>query len=109
MIGYSDADQATDPDNRRSTSGYCVYLGGNLVSWSSKKQQTMSKPSTELEYRSFAQVTVEIIWILNLLGELGIKQTRPPLVWCDNLSTIYLSANPVLIHAQNKWSQIFIL
>ncbi|RVW16931.1 Phytanoyl-CoA dioxygenase [Vitis vinifera] len=68
--------------------GYCVYLGGNLVSWSSKKQQTVSRSSTKAKYCGLAHVTTKILWLQSLLEELGVKQTKPPLVWCDNLSTI---------------------
>lgn len=60
LEGFCDADWASDPDDRRSTSGFCVYLGPNPVSWQSKKQHTISRSSTEAEYRSLAQLTAEL-------------------------------------------------
>ena len=101
LVSFCDADWATDPDDRRSTSEYCVFLGANLVSWSSKKQHTISRSSTEAEYRSLANVTAELSWIVSLLGELKAKSEKVPVVCCDNLSTVQLAANPVL-HAQTK-------
>ena len=66
IVAYSDADWAGCPDTRRSTSGYCVYLGSSLVSWSSKRQPTVSRSSAEAEYRAVAECT----WLRQLLSEL---------------------------------------
>lgn len=100
LVGFSDSDWASDPDDRRSISGFCVYLGNNLVYWCSKKQHSVSRSSTEAEYQSLAQVTAEILWLTSLLHELGIS-TSTPIVWIDNLSAVSLAANPVL-HARTK-------
>ena len=70
MVAYSDADWAGCPDTRRSTSGYCVYLGPSLVSWSSKRQPTVSRSSAEAEYRAVANVVAECTWLRQLLQEL---------------------------------------
>ena len=105
LTGFSDADWGNDLVDRRSTTGHCVYLGDNLVSWNSKKQHSVSRSSTESEYRSLASVAAEIIWIQTLLSELKIKLPAIPKVWCDNTSTISLSANPVL-HNRTKHMEI---
>jgi Reverse transcriptase (RNA-dependent DNA polymerase) len=82
---FSDSDWAGNYDDRRSTSGYCVYLGKNLVSWCAKKQPTVSKSSTEAEYRSLALCTQEVMWLEQILKEIGISQTHKPILWCDNI------------------------
>lgn len=95
MTAYSDADWGGCPDTRRSTSGYCVYLGANLISWSSKRQPTVSRSSAEAEYKGVANTVAETCYIRNLLLELGLTITSATLVYCDNISSVYLANNPV--------------
>ncbi|BBH02745.1 transposable element gene [Prunus dulcis] len=66
LNAYSDADYAGDPDTRHSTGGFCVYFGYNLISWSSKKQKTVSRSSTEAEYRQLAYTAAELSWLRSL-------------------------------------------
>jgi hypothetical protein len=87
---FSDTDWAGCPGDRQFTSGFAVYLGANLVSWSSRKQQIMSQSSTKAEYKALANATAEIIWIEYVLKELGIKQKAKSILWCDNLGATYL-------------------
>jgi hypothetical protein len=76
VSGFSDADWAGCVDDRRSTGGFAVFLGSNLVSWSARKQPTVSRSSTKVEYKAIANVAAEIMWIQILLDELGIP--HPP-------------------------------
>jgi len=95
LVSYTGADWAGCPDTRRSTSAYCVYLGDNLISWSAKRQPTLSRSHAEVEYRGVANVVSESCWIRNLLLELHCPITTATLVYCDNVSPVYLSGNPV--------------
>ena len=74
---FTDADWTGSKEERRFTSGYCVFVGGNLVSWKSKKQSVVSQSSVEYEYRAMTQSTCEIIWLHQLLAEVGIKTSVP--------------------------------
>ncbi|GJZ65766.1 ribonuclease H-like domain-containing protein [Tanacetum coccineum] len=76
LVGYTDADWAGCPSTRRSTSGYCVFLGDNLLSWSAKRQHTISRSSAEAEYRGVANVVVETAWIRNLLPTVQHQYTK---------------------------------
>ena len=80
-------------------------MGPNLISWSSKKQPTVARSSTQSEYRSMAITTCEIAWLSILIKELKISQKHPPILWCDNLGATYLTANP-LFHARTKHTAI---
>ncbi|GJR02821.1 ribonuclease H-like domain-containing protein [Tanacetum coccineum] len=105
LVAYSDADWAGCPTTRRSTSGYCVFLGNNLLSWSSKRQPTLSRSSAEAEYRGVANVVAETCWLRNLLRELHTPLSSATLVYCDNVSAVYLSCNPVQ-HQRTKHIEI---
>ncbi|GJR11863.1 ribonuclease H-like domain-containing protein [Tanacetum coccineum] len=105
LVGYTDADWAGCPSTRRSTSGYCVFLGDNLLSWSAKRQHTISRSSAEAEYRGVANVVAETAWIRNLLRELHSPFLTATLVYYDNVSAVYMSANPVQ-HQRTKHIEI---
>lgn len=98
---YSDSDWARDKDDYISTTTYIVYLGKNAISWTSHKQRTRARSSTEAEYRAVANTTAELLWVNNLLAELGHKVPLAPFIYCDNVGATYVSANPVF-HSKMK-------
>nr|GEU33769.1 ribonuclease H-like domain-containing protein [Tanacetum cinerariifolium] len=93
------------PSTRMSTSGYCVFLRDNLLSWSAKRQHTISRSSAEAEYRGIANVVAETALVRNLLRELHSSLMTATLVYCDNVSVVYMSANPVQ-HQRTKHVEI---
>nr|GFC93774.1 hypothetical protein [Tanacetum cinerariifolium] len=95
LSAYTDADWDGCSVTRRSTSGYCVFLGDNILSWSAKRHVTLSRSSAEAEYRGVANVVAKTAWIRNLLFELHTPLFTATLVYCDNVSAVYMSANPV--------------
>lgn len=105
VSAFSDADWAGCVDDRRSTGGFAVFFGPNLISWSARKQPTVSRSSTEAEYKALANATAEMMWIQRLLTELGISHSPVARLWCDNIGAKYLSANPVF-HARTKHIEI---
>jgi len=101
LLTYSDVDWARCPDTHRSISGYAIYFGGALVSWSSKKQPTVSRSSCESEYRALAHTATEDKWLRHLLQDLHVSSPSPLVLLCDNQSSIFLVVNPVS-HKRSK-------
>ncbi|CAH9069607.1 unnamed protein product [Cuscuta europaea] len=95
IVAYSDADWAGCPDSSRSTTGYVVFLGSNLISWRSKKQPTLSKSSTEAGYRAIAYTVQDTLFIRSLLADMGITISAPVQLRCDNVSASYLVVNHI--------------
>lgn len=96
LVEYVNANWGLDFDDRRLTTGYCIYFGDNHVSWCSKKQQVVSRSTVEAEYRGLVAAVTDISWIMSLLGELWLQSVDKPTMWCDNSSAVAVTANLVL-------------
>nr|GEW72842.1 ribonuclease H-like domain-containing protein [Tanacetum cinerariifolium] len=105
LVGYTDANWVGYPSSRRSTFGYCMFLGDNLLLWSAKRQHTISRSSAEAEYLGVANVFTETAWIHNLLHELHSPLLIATLGYCDNVSAVYMPANPIQ-HQHTKHIEI---
>lgn len=101
LTGFSDADWAGYNITRRSTTGYSTFLGNTAISWSAKKQSTISHSSCEAEYRAMAATTAEMTWLRSLLNDLQIQLESIPVLYCDNVSALNISVNP-LFHSKSK-------
>ena len=95
LILYTNFDYAGSLIDGRSTTGYCTMLGGNLVTWRSKKQSVVSKSSTEAEFRAMSSGIDEVLWIRGILQDLRIPYEEPIRVLCDNRSAIHIAHDHV--------------
>ncbi|XP_068338942.1 uncharacterized protein [Pyrus communis] len=98
---YSDSDWAADTNTQRSITGFVVFLRSNPISWQSKKQATISRSSTEAEYKALAHCASDVYWIRSLLKYVHQFLPLPPKLHCDNLSALALCSNPVF-HSRIK-------
>ena len=104
LHAYVDADWGSCPESRRSTTGFCIFLGNSLVSWKAKSRKTVSMFSAEAKYRSLASIFNEITWIRNLLTNFNIRIPFAT-VYCDNQVAIHIASNPIF-HERTKHLEI---
>lgn len=94
LIGFSDSDYASDCKTRHSTTGYVFKICGGPITWTSKKQTSVCLSTTEAEYVAASQATKEVIWLQELLNDIGEKVNKPTILHIDNQSAIRLIRNP---------------
>ena len=102
--GHSDADWAGSSD-RKSTSGYFTFVGGNLVTWKSKKQKVVALSSGKAEFRGISKGVCELLWLRSLLTEIGYPPSVATNLYCDNRAAIQIAQNPVQ-HDRTKHVEI---
>lgn len=103
--GYTDVDWGGSISDRKSTSGYFTFVGGNLVTWRSKKQNVVALSSAEAEFRGIAKGLCELLWLRRLMSELGLSPSTEMNLFCDNKAAIQISHNPVQ-HDRTKHVEI---
>ena len=104
LAGYSDADWVGNVDNRKSTSGGCFYVGTNLISWMSKKQNFILLSTIKAEYIFAGSCCTQLLWMQKLLLDYGIHEEHLT-IYCDNTSAINICKNPVQ-HSRTKHIEI---
>jgi hypothetical protein len=101
LNAFCDFDWVGNPDDRRSTSGYGIFLGSCLVSWIAKKQHVVARCSTEAKYRAMALTIIELYWLRMLFKDMQVPLFSSLVLWCDNIGALALASNPVY-HARTK-------
>eukprot|EP00253_Pinus_taeda_P030025 PITA_30025 len=101
LLYLTDADWAGSMDDRKSTSGGAFFMGSRLVSWFSKKQNSIALSAAEAEYVAVASFCTQLLWMMKTLQEFQITYTPPISILCDNTSAIRVSKNPVM-HSKTK-------
>lgn len=100
VIGYSDSSYAGDRGDRKSTSGYYTFIGGNLVIWRSKRQNIVPRFSAEVEYKAMFHTACEMMWIKSFLTDIGFPLDEPMPIYCDN------QANNPVFHKRTEHIEV---
>jgi hypothetical protein len=95
LQAYCDATWASDPSHRRSLSAYCVFLGGSLIAWKTKKQVAVSRSSAEAELRAIALVTGVVTWLRWLLEDFDVSVSMPTPLLFDSTGAISIARDPI--------------
>lgn len=98
---FADADWGSSKEDRRSTSGFCTFLGSNPMMWTSRKQPVVSRCTSEAEFRSVADSVSDVLWLMAVMKEMHIPLHDKPTIWCDNSGTVAMASNSVL-HSKSK-------
>ena len=105
LSAFSNSKWAGDPFDKHSITGYIVYLGFNPITWSAKKQDTVSHSFTKSEYRALAATIAKLYWLRQVLKDLGIFLLVPPKLQCDNVSALAIASNP-MFHVRTKHIEV---
>jgi hypothetical protein len=101
LTAYVDASYASEPSDRRGTTGFVILMANAAVSWCAKKQDCNTLSSAEAEYVALCSATKEIVWLRQVLNELGFEQLKPTTVYCDNQAAIHM-ANDNILNERSK-------
>ncbi|TQD71452.1 hypothetical protein C1H46_043006 [Malus baccata] len=106
ILAYTNADWAGNALDRKSTTGFCTFVGGNLVTWKSKKQIVIARSSAEAEYRAMTSTACELIWLKCLLFELGFTSMAHMSLYCDNQAAMHIASSNPVFHERTKHIEV---